>query len=430
MSPLLPLDRGFAPLWRLLCVLVDATAVWAGRGDHDEALVGRVRREAIERNFERAVELIPLYRRLVGAQRREHRHGLDEIVERFLVTTDVFKSYDPRWLEVADYARMTDWLGGLFFRRPEVLLDGVDDVDGWKQRLRADRVHLSWSSGTSGRLSFVPRDPVAHHAVRTNGASSFHRRLAGSPEGTAAMACLVLGPRGSGLGIQAAATGLARAASRSHHLFDAGTGAGGPRPGSRPPAGPGGGAEASYAAAADFLRHASADGVPVLVFGPPFELQRTCERVGRSPLPAGSLVVTGGGWKGGSGLSRDGLADAVWRTFAVPPAGVIDVYATTECNAVLLSCAEGAYHVPPLVEPVVLDDVLEPVDGDDAVGILGLLDPFAVSYPGLLVTGDLAHLTRRPCPCGLSGWSIIGPIERAATEEAKGCAGVLASSMA
>jgi hypothetical protein len=343
----------------------------------------------------------------------------------------VFKSYDPRWLADADYGQLTEWLGRRFFRQPEIALDGVRDIDAWRRRLRTDRVFVSYSSGTSGSLSFVPRDPIAQHALRTNGAYSFHRRLPPGVTGIADLACLVLGSRGSGMGIHGAATGLARAAHRSHFLFNEEVVAADVLRGRR--GGRGVSSENiddAFETAFRFLHAEAADRRPLLLFGTPFELERACawalDSGKRIVVPAGSLVVTGGGWKGERSVSRAEMLDDVQRVFAVRPADVIDVYSTAESNAVLLTCVEGHYHVPPLVQPVIVDDALQRVEGDDVVGVLGLLDPFAVSYPGFLITGDQVRLTRRPCPCGLTGWSIVGPIERAPSSDSKGCAGVLA----
>ena len=40
-------------------------------------------------------------------------------------------------------------------------------------------------------------------------------------------------------------------------------------------------------------------------------------------------------------------------------------------NCVFMSCPESRYHIPPLIEPVIVDDLLRRVEGDDV--LLGLL---------------------------------------------------------
>jgi len=422
-----PPDTDFADLWARLRALVDVAGRWARRLPVDLAAAERCRHEAIVQVLRRQAETVAVYRALAAGTPAQ---TVEEIAAGFMLAGEVFKSYDPRWLAEANYEALTGWLAGLFHRPPEIDAEGVDGVDAWRRRLRDDRIFLSWSSGTSGRLSFVPRDPVAQHALRTNGAASFHRRLPPGASGIGDLACLVLGPRGSGMGFQGAATGLARSAARAHFLYDHELGASRPGPGRPRPAAD---LDRAYAAAVAFLRAAAADRVPALLFGPPFEVARACAWVvaaeGRVVLPSGSLVVTGGGWKAEMPVAPEALQDAIGRAFGVGPEGVIDVYSTAESNAVLLTCREGRYHVPPLVEAVVLDDLLLPVGGDEAAGMLGLLDPFAVSYPGFLMTGDVVRLTHRPCRCGLGGPSVLGRIERAPAAEPKGCAGALAVAL-
>jgi hypothetical protein len=54
------------------------------------------------------------------------------------------------------------------------------------------------------------------------------------------------------------------------------------------------------------------------------------------------------------------------------------------------------------------------------------MDPFAVSYPGFLITGDAVQSTYRPCECGLAGESLLS-VGRAAGAEIKGCGGIMAT---
>jgi hypothetical protein len=96
-----------------------------------------------------------------------------------------------------------------------------------------------------------------------------------------------------------------------------------------------------------------------------------------------------------------------------------------ELNSPLMRCAEGRFHVPPLLIPVIFDETLSPTD--DAEGIFGFVDPTAISYPGTLVSGDRVRLRRAPCECGLSGHTIEGEVRRAKGVEVRGCGGILAT---
>ena len=116
-------------------------------------------------------------------------------------------------------------------------------------------------------------------------------------------------------------------------------------------------------------------------------------------LPAGpSLAMAVAGNFDGEVLSERALIDLIERATGVKKQFVIDGYSMTEIGAIMLKCEQGRFHVPPHLETIILDDALDPVDGEDLTGILGVMDPFAVSYPGFLITGDNVHRTRNPLP--------------------------------
>jgi hypothetical protein len=416
-------------LGRRLRYLQLATRVWAGGGEFAQRSTDGVRHQALLCNHRRYVELVPAYGRLAESAGAVAVTDVEQLVAELLVTTDLFKSYDPILLERRDFAAMTDWLGTICTRRPAIATDDVDDLDVWRERLFADGVHLQFSSGTTGRPSFVPRDPATLSALRHNGSHYPHpsqARLTGDGE---PYDCLLLVPAGDGTGLQGVAAGLTAGADRAHRLdgpvLTAGTARAWASAGER---------DRSYARCVDFLRRAGEQRRRVLVFGPPFAVHALVEHVLAGPgpiaLPAGSTVVTGGGWKGLTEVSAPSLRAALADALAVPAGHVVDVYSTSELNAAMMSCAHDRYHVPPLLEPRVVDDDLVPLPGEDVTGTLAFLDPFALSYPGFLVTGDTGRLVRGRCGCGLEGWSVLGPITRSERVAAKGCAGVAASVQA
>jgi Acyl-protein synthetase, LuxE len=426
-----------------LTVILGATALWAERRNFEAKLIRKVRRAVILRNHEHYVECIPVYRELAQERGLVDAPDIDDVSNELMFTTDLFKSYDPRWLDTEDYGQMTEWLGTIFVRSPRIGLAGVRDLRTWRQRLRQDGVYLTHSGGTSGRLSFVPRDDFTLSALRGN--SRFYSRsiapLAEVQE--RGFDCLVLGPRGTGMGIQAAATGLARAARRSHFVFDyeldpdmvrsALPRSGpdrwpAPKIASRAPL-----RDEAYGESMRFLQQPVAATRPVVVFGTPAEVLEICSWIEHEnvalTLPQGSAVISGGGWKDDvpGRISHDELAERIQRSFGVPADHVVDTYSTSECNFYCMRCWAGRYHVPPLVEVVILDDALMPVRGEDVYGLIGFLDPFATCYPGYLITGDEGHAVSADCPCGLSGWSFVGDITRASSFESKGCGGVMRS---
>jgi acyl-protein synthetase LuxE len=433
-------DPWLRQLLALQAQLLQAARHWS----HGQELgddVAAVRHEALRLNHLRYGALIPSYQRLASALQLLRPLELNTIINN-LMFPDLFKSYDRSWLDSRDFKAMTAWIGDVCTRLPGISLDGVHEPSEWRLRLRADGLFLSYSSGTSGRISFVPRDGLTWKALCTNGSTYANSTWFNDPQGNAAtFDCLVVGPRGSGMGILDAGAGLARMAERSHFLFDAelrddvvhNLGEGGSRPSFLESSGLGDG---HYHRAFGFARQSGNDNRPLLVFGAPFQIKRFCEQLshehGRLQLAPSSTLVTGGGWKSFTGeqISQQALRSLAEETLGIDRAHCIDAYSATELNCAFSSCAEGNYHIPPLIEPVVLDEAFMGAAGEQGFGTLGFLDPFAMSYPGFVITGDQGRLSHARCRCGLTGWLIQGEIQRTEGAEIRGCGGVLASIMA
>ncbi len=413
--------------------LLEAAPSWA-RGAELGPEVAAARRAALELAHERYVDLVPAYRRLAESAGLAGPADLGLVVDNLLFS-GLFKSYDPERLQAGDFAAMNRWLDDVSTGVPSMDVSDVGGLRDWRARLRAHGTFLSFSSGSSGRLSFVPRDRPTFRALVANGATYADPNLPLS-----GFDCLVVGPRGEGIGFLDAGNGLARAAVRSHFLFDRPLTADAVRDlGGAAVAGgwlAPGEVEEADAHASQFIRAAALDGHPLLMFGAPFQVRRLCERIvaslGRLPTAPGSLVVTGGGWKTFSGerLTRAELLRLLGDALAIPAAQYVDSYSMCELNAALASCREGRYHVPPLLEPVVLDEAATGVVGQPGEGLLAFLDPFALSYPGFVITGDRATLGFGRCGCGRSGAFLEGEIERTAGAEVRGCGGVLGSILA
>lgn len=391
---------------RLRALLV-AARLWARGGKLQAKAVDQALDEALLELHRHHVARIPVYRRLALDAGVEDVPDAATIARELMVTSDLFKSYDPAWLTERDFEALTDWLGTLFVREPAVSLEGVSDLADWRAHLRSGGVFVGISSGTSGRPSFVPRDHATLTALRRNGAiyarATYGNLFPTNPD------CLLLTGDGIALGIQAAARGLGAGAEHVHHLDPAGV-------------------DGGWHEAIAFLAAASGAERPVLVFGTPPLVDELCARAEadlRRPPAPGSAVVTGGGWKTVRATTPAELLGRVERALGIPPAYVVDVYGATELNAYLLRCPHGSYHVPPIIRAVVLDDLLAPLEGDDVTGLLGFLDAFALSYPGFVIPGDVARVVRRACPCGLDGQAVVGPIERAPEHETRGCATAL-----
>jgi hypothetical protein len=187
----------------------------------------------------------------------------------------------------------------------------------------------------------------------------------------------------------------------------------------------------SYERMLERLAESVEHGHRVIIFGTPAVLMEACqimdERGMRLTLPAGSTISYGGGWKSFTGkrISEPELVAMLRRTFGVPERAVMDAYSMTEIHGIMQKCEHGRFHVPPFLEPIIYDEDLTVKKGDDVKGTLGFIDPFAVSYPGFVLTGDNVRLLRTPCACGLPGPTILR-VDRSPGKDVKGCGGIMA----
>src|SRR4051794_22236407 len=117
---------------RLLDALLGATALWSRGEAYDEALVSSVRAALVLERHRRYVEGIPVYRRLAAEQGTASGADVAAIIDAMMVSTDIFKSYEPETLESGDFDAMTDWLAEVSTCRPPAPPGGVRDVGGWR----------------------------------------------------------------------------------------------------------------------------------------------------------------------------------------------------------------------------------------------------------------------------------------------------------
>ncbi|GAA4993819.1 hypothetical protein [Actinopolymorpha pittospori] len=377
----------------LLQRLLVAARLWSTGGAVDLDAVSSVRDQALASNHRRHLAEIPVYAQIAAEAGVSDQASPDVIRERLVLRDDWFKSYDPDWVG-CDFARLTAWLETIAAVRAPLRIEGSTDLASWRAELRRSGIFVTFSSGTGGQPSLVPRDEITLAALR----SSSGVRLPWSPA-AGEYDLLALTSPGMGSGIQSGAAGLAAGARRVHRL-----------------GGPG---------LAEFLRTAAHHQQQVVIYGPPSGLSEVVDRLGQLPerlrLPPGSCVLTGGGWKKDLPHDLATLFDAVSELLGIDRGRCVDTYSTAELNTVFVSCRDGRYHVPPVVEAVVVDDLLRPVDDPAPDGRLAVFDPFALSYPGLLATSDQVHLRQDPCACGLGGQTLLPPIRRMPGAPERGC---------
>ncbi len=175
------------------------------------------------------------------------------------------------------------------------------------------------------------------------------------------------------------------------------------------------------------------EGKKLNIAGPPFWLNRILERMKTEGITLNledSQVLTGGGWKAEEDkrAPEEAFREKVEEILGIPQHQYHDVYAMSECSSVFLSC-EGHYkHIPPVLYPLVLDDDLQPL-GYDETGRFAFIDPLPISYPGFIITGDQVKLHQH-CPvCEREGPVLDIEVTRMPGVEGRGCAAVMAELM-
>ena len=178
-----------------------------------------------------------------------------------------------------------------------------------------------------------------------------------------------------------------------------------------------------------YLKKWEKEGRTIILGGPPSTidpLMSLMEKEGIRMRYENAVAYTGGGWKAmGKSLSSEEFKKKMKKCFGIPEKNIKDAYGMNEITALPMEC-EGYYkHIPCVLQPYALDEEMNPLPYGEH-GRFAFLDPLANSYPGFIVTGDRVKLLEH-CPvCDRHG-PVLGPeIERMTGVEAKGCAGAMA----
>ncbi len=161
----------------------------------------------------------------------------------------------------------------------------------------------------------------------------------------------------------------------------------------------------------------------------PFIMQRVFDKLEEEGVSFDfgerGAIITGGGWKlhDSEEIPLEVFRDKAERALGIPPENNLDLYTMVESNWHAIQCPEGHYlHLPPtLVYPMVLDETNQPL-GYGETGRFAFIDPLANSYPGAIITGDMVTLLEE-CPvCGRTGPVLEPNVRRMTGEEVRGCA--------
>ncbi|HPY75685.1 MAG: hypothetical protein KBC30_08850 [Planctomycetes bacterium] len=412
------MDKYIGQLLNLQFQLLQATNLWRNKQQISPE-IEEIRKQTILINHKRYYELIPLYNHWVQSNHENEHANLETIYNELMLSGEIFKNYHPHWLEQNNFKQLTQWLRQRFTRNIRLdKINNIENIQQWRMMLQQQGIYLNYSSGSQGRLSFIPRDPMTYKALCTNPKYYSDNTWNVDQQGKIQpYNCLIAGYKGSALGIQGGGLGLSKHAIKVHYMFDQILDADMIQGKTK-------NIQSNQQKTIQFIQQTIQEKIPLLIYGTPFFVLHLCKCIS-SPLllPTNSLIVTGGGWKTyqNQKLTQIQFKTLLQQTF--PNIQHIDAYSSVEINCTFTSCSYNRYHIPPLIQPVVYDEAL--FVKQQGYGLIGLLDPFSISYPGFLLTGDQAYLSSESCPCGLHGWTLQGEITRSKKEEIKGCAGVM-----
>lgn len=166
----------------VISLLPDNPAAWTYRSWDELMAIPREEREKLQLEaaqimFRRLRDRIPALKKLADRQGVE---TIDRIEDLLPVSFDhrVLKNYPIQIIENRDFAKLTGWLDKLTAHDlTKVDLTGLKTIEEWLGRLEKFGMLVTYSSGTTGKLSFVPRSydefgPWKFHFFSVNYAAS------------------------------------------------------------------------------------------------------------------------------------------------------------------------------------------------------------------------------------------------------------------
>ena len=122
----------------------------------------------LRKRFGELIERIPMLRKLAEEQRITDIGRIEDVAP-LLVPHSAYKSYALSVLEKGQFDRLTRWLDGLTAHDLSGLdASKCDSIDDWIDLLDATTpIRVLHSSGTSGKLSFLPRSVAEFHIMVT-----------------------------------------------------------------------------------------------------------------------------------------------------------------------------------------------------------------------------------------------------------------------
>jgi hypothetical protein len=407
----------------------------------------RIALSGMQRRFGSLRERIKILHRLAEEQRIDTIDTIDTGAYLLFPHT-VYKSYPVSFLEQNRFDRLTRWLGGLCaVDLGGYSAEGVVTIDDWIDGIQSvTGIQLVHTSGTTGKLSFLPRsasDELPRLKIQVQSFRDWDGAGAGPDLLSAPFSCIYPSYRtGATAPLRSIGT-IARYVARSEENLltlyserfsaDFASLAGRLRiAGSRGEQGaidlnPALLArldefrerERNRAGAMDRFFHEAQErfgGHDVVVLGVlPLIFDWAEDGLARGMeglFGKNSIVSTGGGSKG-----RELPADAQARIARFLGFDrQVEVYAMSEMTGICRKCEHGHYHIPPYIVPFVLDPntgAPQPREGAQT-GRFGFVDLFPADHWGGFLSGDKVTVAGwdDPCACGRTGPYVDSPVHR------------------
>jgi len=401
---------------------------------------------ALKLRFEQLRDSVAAFSKLVKREGVTHVDCLDDVLP-LLFDHRVYKSYPLAIIEKRNIAKLNSWLDRLTTHDlTKVDLSGVRTVEGWLDRLDESGMLVGHSTGTTGKLSFVPRSRT-ELPVWTRAYNEMSRSATGVDPETEHVETFFPGYRGGHhmmlKMLQLFNVPAAGGPDHYHTLYQTHIPADLSSLAGRMQAAEDRGELASLGLEPELLdarnalieqaRNRERDleawffklfeefrGKRVRIGGTAGDLIR----IARSGIEKGlqpdfspdSFIMTGGGLKGLKDPPED------WEAFVREFFGfdkICTMYGMSEWMGGNGRCAEGHYHMMPHAIPLLFDPDMKllPREGVQT-GRFAFVDLLAQTYWGGFISGDQVSINwEEDCPCGWKGARIGPEIRRFAEME-------------
>ena len=130
--------------------------------------IEKLQLEAVQQRFDQLKDSVPALERLANRQGVKRIERISDALPLFF-DHRVYKSYPLSLIETRDFSKLTAWLNRLTLHNLlKMDLSGLNTIDGWLSRLDDYGMMIGHSTGTTGKLSFIPRSLVEWPAFKAS----------------------------------------------------------------------------------------------------------------------------------------------------------------------------------------------------------------------------------------------------------------------